>query len=271
MGCELNDKNIPMGADILILTIYFICVVYVLYQMALSVEAKLEDQVEIVLDTEGVPEAIAAQLAQQRRYQAQAEVVVDKGTSVLKITFATTPGRSGAIALQVTPQGKRPLEPDVTDLSVNLVNTLPDQQVFVNWDSSSLAVLGGVAQRVIRRVPGRPMDLLQPQVMTAVNPGQRVSVSVTGEMLLNRTENQVALDVAKPLLPLATLSTLPETARTYSLQLALWVRSLSRPELPALQLLIPLTFRINILADHVALPILSWLLDVFSGKPKRSR
>ena len=51
-----------MGVELLILTVYFICVIYVLYQMALSVEDKLEDQLVIVLNGEELQDAVNAQL-----------------------------------------------------------------------------------------------------------------------------------------------------------------------------------------------------------------
>ena len=54
-----------MGSDVLILTIYFLVVIYVLYQMALSVESNLEDKVEIVLDREQLVDQIHGQLEQQ--------------------------------------------------------------------------------------------------------------------------------------------------------------------------------------------------------------
>jgi hypothetical protein len=54
-----------MTIDLLILTIYFICVAYVVYQMALSVEAQLEDQIVIQLDREMLQSAVVNQLRQQ--------------------------------------------------------------------------------------------------------------------------------------------------------------------------------------------------------------
>ncbi|MEL6130802.1 MAG: hypothetical protein AAFR30_12995, partial [Cyanobacteria bacterium J06628_4] len=54
-----------MGSDVLILTIYFLVVIYVLYQMALSIESNLEDKVEIVLDQDKLVEQIHGQLKQQ--------------------------------------------------------------------------------------------------------------------------------------------------------------------------------------------------------------
>jgi hypothetical protein len=48
----------------------------------------------------------------------------------------------------------------------------------------------------------------------------------------------------------------------------LWVQSMTNPNRPPLQLLIPFVFRINVLPDHVALPVLSWLLNLFTPTPK---
>ncbi|XGB42713.1 MAG: hypothetical protein LVS60_02410 [Nodosilinea sp. LVE1205-7] len=44
-----------MQVDILLLTVYFICLGYVIYQMALSLEAELEDQIKVLQD-QGDPE-----------------------------------------------------------------------------------------------------------------------------------------------------------------------------------------------------------------------
>lgn len=259
-----------MGIDILILTIYAICVVYVLYQMALSVEDKLEDQYEVVLDSEALQAAVAAQLQNQNIYQATAEVIADKSGSLLQLTFLNQDQPVGKVILQIAPQGKRPLQPPINDLNVSLINGLPNQQVFINWDNSSLSVHGGLAQRVIRLVPGMPIDLYQPQVMTIANPGQGVNARVTSESLFNRPEDKTALASAPSLVDFSNIAGMKEPMRVYSLQLLVWVRSMLTPNAPAMQLLMPFNFRINVLPDHVALPILSWLLDFFAQKPKQS-
>ncbi|MGF1523922.1 MAG: hypothetical protein ACFBSF_16510 [Leptolyngbyaceae cyanobacterium] len=260
-----------MAADLFILTVYLICVVYVLYQMALSLEDKLEDQFEIVLDKAALQEAAAGQLQQQGIYQAQAEVVSEeKIGSFLQLIFSTQEQPVvGNVLVQVFPQGKRPLEPPMKDLKVRIVNGLPDQQVFVNWDSSSLAVHGGLANRVIRQVPGMPVDLFQPQVMTVANPGQMVSVTVTSESLFNRPDNKSALESATSLVDFNKVPEMKESMRMYSLRMLVWVRSMTDPNRPAMQLLLPFNFQINVLPDRVALPILSWLLNFFSAGPKQ--
>ena len=259
-----------MGADILILTIYLICVIYVLYQMALSLEGKLEDQVEVVLDEATLQEATNEQLQQQTIYQAQAEVVKEEKTGpLLQLTFLNRDQPVGNVHLQVSPQGKRPLEPPINNLSVKIVNGLPDQQIFINWDNSSLSVHGGLANRVIRNVPGMPVDLFQPQVMTVANPGQMVNVTVTSESLFNRPDNKSALESAPALVNFSKVPEMKESKRVYSLRMLMWVRSMTNPNGPAIQLLLPFQFRINVLPDRVALPVLSWLLNYFSPKPKQ--
>lgn len=257
-----------MAADILILTIYFICVLYVLYQMALSVEAKLEDQVKIVLDGEALKEAVTAQLEAQTAYSVTAEVLEEKGITSLKLGFTLYNDAIAPVALTVTPQGKQPLEPAMTSLVVTLGNGLPDQQVFINWDSSSLSTYGGLAQRVIRMVPGMPVDLFQPQVMTVANPGQAVSVTVTSEHLFTRPEDKQALTSGATLVDFNQVLGLKEPMRQYSLRILLLVQPMTRPG-KAMQLLVPLNFKIEVLPDHVALPVLSWLLSASRPKPKQ--
>lgn len=253
-----------MGRDILILTIYFICVIYVLYQMALSVEAKLEDQIQIVLDQEGLQKAIAPQLERQNRKDITAKIVAEKTPPYLELTFPQGKDTPTKVQVQVSPQGRKPLRPPVKNLDVTLINGLPDQQVFLDWDRSSISVFGGLAHRVVRDVPGRPLDLLQPQVFTVANPAQAISANITSEALYSRSDQSTALNSSPVLIDLENIPTMREMMRFYSLGLVLWIKPVNGPDNQALQLLLPFTFRIEVLPDHVALPILSWLLDLFS-------
>lgn len=256
-----------MGVAFLILTVYFICVIYVLYQMALSVEDKLEDQVEVLLEGEALAAAVNAQLQQQTLYQAQAQTQAIAGKSLLTLTFfeldetAKEPAAIGTIAFQIAPQGKLPLQPPIQALSISVINTLPDQQVFLQWDRSALSVHGGFAQRVIRQVPGNTTDLLPSQAPTVVNPGLQTNVKVTAEGLLTRSDNQVSLEVGPALVDLSRVPAMKAPMRQYTLQIVLWVQSVLYPDDPALQLILPFTFRIEVLPDHVALPVLGWLLN----------
>ncbi|MDA0672826.1 MAG: hypothetical protein O3C67_03855 [Cyanobacteria bacterium] len=257
-----------MGADILILTIYFICVVYVLYQMALSVEAKLEDQVQIVLDGDTLEAAIAPQLAQQGRSDIKARLISGKGPTILELAFPQDKKgdkeATETLHIQVSPQGKLPLRPPVKGLSITTLNGLNHQQIFLDWDSSSLSVHGGLAYRVVRNVPGMPLDLLQPQVYTVANPGQGVNATITSEALFRRPEAGTALESAPVLINLEMIPDMKPIMRTYALRLLVWIKPTNAPESQAIRLLLPFNFQIEVLPDHVALPILSWLLDWFS-------
>jgi hypothetical protein len=259
-----------MGADILILTIYFICVVYVLYQMALSVEANLEDQIQIVLDTETLETAIATQLAQQGQTQAQAKVV-QGGMGAPFLAISLPQGKATeAVEIRIAPQGRQPLRPPVQNIAITAINGLSQRQVFLDWDSSSISVHGGLAYRVIRDVPGMPLDLIQSQVYTVVNPKQGTSARVTSEALFRRGGNGTALESAPVLIDLERIPDMQEPLRVYALRLLVWIKPLSGPDTQAIRLLLPLNFSIEVLPDHVALPILSWLLDWFSPE-KRPR
>jgi len=266
-----------MGVEFLILTVYFICVVYVLYQMALSVEAQLEDQLDIKLQSEALQDSVNAQLQQQTLYQAEAETQTIAGKSLLKLTFfefdetADAVQAIGTVACQIAPQGKLPLEPPLKALSVSVVNTLPNQQVFLQWDRSAVSVHGGFAQRVIRQVPGNTTDLLPSQAPTVVNPNLQTNVKVTAESLLSRPDNQVSLEVGPPLIELSQVPTMKPGMRQYTLQIVMWVRSLMYPNDPALQLILPFTFHIEVLPDHVALPVLGWLLNFNPFAPRASQ
>lgn len=254
---------LPMGADLLILTVYLICVIYVLYQMALSIK----ENIEIVLDGKALESAIATQLERQTLYRAKAQVIADG--SLLSIAFLQPDNEQefGQIGIGVFPQGKLPLRASIDNLQVSFINTLPEQQLFINWDSSSLSVQGSAAQRAIRKAPGEPVDLFQQQVMTVVNPGQRVNVAVTSEKLFRRPPNQIAMETKPTLIDVAKMPELKEVQRTYSLQIVMWVQLMNNPDAPGLQLLLPFNFRINLLADNVFL--LSWLFDFFSPQPKQ--
>jgi hypothetical protein len=255
-----------MGAsDLLILTIYFICVVYVLYQMALSVEAGLEDQVAIALDEDTVQEAVTTQLAQQNRSDVAVKIVPGKMLA-LQLSFPSGPERENKVQIQVGPQGSKPLQPPIQNLSVTVLNSLPQQQIFLDWDSSSLSVHGGLAYRVIRNVPGMPLDLLQRQVYTVANPNQAVNIAVTSEALFRRPENSTALQSAPVLINLEQASMMQDFMRVYALRMQIWIKSTTHPERQPIRLLIPFNFQIEVLPDHVALPVLSWLLDLFAPK-----
>ncbi|NEQ47883.1 MAG: hypothetical protein F6K00_31880 [Leptolyngbya sp. SIOISBB] len=263
-----------MAVELLILTVYFICVVYVLYQMALSVEAKLEDQFEIVWREQEQLEAyINSQLQQQDLYQVRAEVKADwrvikekEGRekririAFVVLAFFDEKEEIGSIRLDIKPFGRQALTPPIKEIVVEVNNQLPNRQVLINWDYSAISMFGQPGQRTIRKIPGQPIDLLPSQALTVVNPGFKSVSMLINEAALNRPENQVALSVGSNLIDFQKISDMKEQMRQYRLQMVMWVRSTLHPNSHALQIILPFDFQIKVLPDHVALPVLSWLL-----------
>ena len=200
--------------DAFLLTVYFLVVIYVLYQMALSLEDRLEDKVIIHLDQEFLAEQTQAQLS----FQAKARSAKIKAVAavrsfedskvkfpVLCLLVGDVPEVSridplqlaglrklgfenGAIAsmlrskidIQVKPTGQQPIKPPLMYLSVTVDNKTANLQTYVNWDHSSLEMFKQ-GHRIVRSTPSMPRDLSQAQVHSVINPGQAVTSDITIE------------------------------------------------------------------------------------------
>lgn len=255
-----------MGTDILILTVYFIIIVYVLYQMALSFEARLEDQVNIQLDGDTLKTTVTSQLQQQGWEEViEAQILPNppkplEGKPCLAISIPQGEDQTAPLLIQVLPQGTKPPKPPIPLLTVQVLNGVPDTQVFIDWDSSSITLHNIQARRVIRQIPGMTLDIAQPQVYSTINPGQFLTAAVTCEDALGRNKDTQVLEVSKPLVDLERAMMMPDPARTFSLRLTVWLQKTNRQE-EAIRLLIPFNFKIAILPGRAAFPILSWILD----------
>jgi hypothetical protein len=258
-----------MEVDILLLTIYFIVVSYVVYKMALSVEAQLEDQIVIQLDRQLLQTSVANQL-QQQGYSGLPVAVLDAGPPPLNRAAClslTIPIQvqddvvEGSVAVQVSPQGTRPLEPPIGGLTVQIVNTVPSAQVIVDWDSSSLSLFNTLARRVIRQTPGMRMDLVQAQVHSVINPRQSFSATVTSEDSFGRSPDTQLLQPTAPLVNLNKVIALPPPQRTYALELLIGIQPMASPTQPLIRLLLPFRFEIGVLPDQPAIPLFRWILN----------
>ncbi|MBE9077514.1 hypothetical protein IQ241_09415 [Romeria aff. gracilis LEGE 07310] len=306
-----------MSLDILILTIYFLIVLYVLYQMALSLERLLEDQVSINLDHEQLAARLRNQLAVQTRASyINAEVkplpvMPDSPKqkapriSSLSLTFEppteesrvkrqdaiAAPAESGAaptesdsyfaerITLRVLPMGKRSLEPPIPFLTVEVVNTTPDIQLYIDWDRSSIAVLSFQAERVIRLLPGMDFDLFHPQVMSVLNPQQSLKANVANEPSFVRNAESQRVEPGKPLVDiqktvgLLQVTSQPNSQRQplslYTLKLLIGVKRLTEPDSQMVTMLAPFHFTLELLPEQVALPPLRWLLNLPRQRQQR--
>lgn len=296
-----NSRDLPAAAmDALLLTIYFLVVFYVLYQMALSLEDKLEDKVIIHLDKDFLAEQTQAQLSCQASAKHITASVEEVGLKKSKIKFtvlslslgkkiseaemnspeiqdlkkmgldaaAITSMLQTRMTLRVSPVGQQPLRP-ISFLSITATNDTPDMQLYINWDRSSLE-MSKQGHRIIRSTPNRPLDLSRPQIFSLVNPGQSVTSDITIETnyFLNPETGQITL--GQPLVDLKqrlefSKMTDPTTddknvQPLYGLDLMVRLKRTTDSDDKIIKLLIPFSFTLEIKPDQIALPPLRWLL-----------
>ncbi len=197
----------------LLLTVYFLVVFYVLYQMALSLEDQQEEKVFIHLDEAFAQAQTQMQLSSQpgaRAIDARAESVnfgsADKPPefSVFALLFGSeqpVPVGSPKVAelrslgmsneeiqetlktkilIRVLPVGKHTAE-EIRFLSIEVINKTADRQLYLDWDRSSLSMYGQ-GNRIIRSTASlASRDLSQPQIFGLVNPGQSIRFDVNIE------------------------------------------------------------------------------------------
>ena len=262
-----------MERDILILTVYFICMGYVVYQMALSIEAELEDQVVLVPDAPNLESTVRAQLVRQG-FSEQAVKVLGAGPPPLKTAMtlelmvpepksysppegSANPAAGGPIMVQVLPQGPHPLQP-VKGLTVQVVNQSHAIQVTVDWDRSSITRMGTEIRRVIRHTPGMRLDLSLPQVTSVVNPNQFLSTAITSEDCFGRNAETQVLEVAAPLVDIAKVAGLKSP--NYALDLVVQLMPFGGRGGRPIMLLLPFRFVIQPLPAKAAIPLVNWIL-----------
>lgn len=172
----LTDRNL------LILTLYFIGVAYILYRATNSVQ----DRVRIKL----VQDDLNRQL--------EAEKLKDN----LGIGFKLLP--------------EYRLD-NLESLSVEIQNKSSMMDIiYIDWDRSSLTDLDGKSRRIIRIIPGMTFDLFQPQAKTFIGGGQSLKVDITTEDVLKRGSDNI-LKISSPLFALTSLKNgRPEQKKKYS-------------------------------------------------------
>ncbi|MEO0432317.1 MAG: hypothetical protein AAF151_11540 [Cyanobacteria bacterium J06656_5] len=276
-----------MGSDVLILTIYFLVVIYVLYQMALSIENTLENKLRVELDRETLLGQVKMQLKQlpsPQRITAKVDQLEMKGIKfppflALKVTSHNDPDEQFLVMVDVGPTGKMPLAKSIKDLNINIQNTTSDAQVFIDWDKSSIT--SGKArrtQRVIRSGVPITGGLPRAQLLSVVNPGETFIAQVTGENCLGfDPESQTLkakrslvemLDVAEYITDMMELNMklgdIEDVAPTlaYGLRLMIGIRQITyQQQSQTTYLMLPFEFKAVLLEDEIAFPPLRWLLS----------
>lgn len=284
-----------MSNDVLILTIYFLVVIYVLYQMALAIESNLEDKVKVDLDREALTNEVNRQLAQQTHLKNAKASVEELKLTIKGKTFKLppflgiqVPAQADAQSLRqirvtVTPLGKMSRNTSHKSLNIEVHNLTADAQVYVDWDKSSIAA-NNSTQRAVRT--GIPMgsDLSRGQILSVVNPGDRFKTEVTGENCLSLNADSRTLEAQKPLIDMESVITkLSDPLNrvdsfddeelaivAYSLRLMVGVRYITeRRTNYTAYLLLPFDFVAVLLPDEIAFPPLRWLLN--RPRPENAR
>ncbi len=275
-----------MGSDVLILTIYFLVVFYVLYQMALSVENALENKLRVDLNKGLLLAQVGRQLSQlpdTQKITVDVEELEIEGKKLppqlaLVVTSQNEPRLRRKVIVKVGPMGKMPMARSLMALNVSIINTTSDAQVFIDWDKSSVtAGMYRQTQRVVRS--GIPIsgDLSSSQVLSVVNPSETFSTQVTGEKCLSFEAETRTLQPGKPLINMQTIANslaiffedaeeyeedeeLP-SVMAYSLGLMIGIRQITHDQTNhTAYLLLPFAFEAVLLPDEIAFPPLRWLL-----------
>jgi hypothetical protein len=239
-----------MGLDLVLLTIYFICIGFLAYPMVRAVEVR----VACLPDPEALGQALADQMARQELPADLGQVLTALPPPLapkvgLTLTPPTPRGQptektDGIIAVQVLPQGPQPLKP-IMGLTVQVLNQTQGFRVAVDWDRSSFTQMTNQARRVIRHTPGTRMDLGLPQVVSVVNPNQLLSVVATSEDCFSLNPETQRLQLAMPLVDPTQLLSAPPPARVYALDLALTITPVIGRGVRPLVLLLPFRFQVE--------------------------
>lgn len=155
------------NTDLLLLTIYILCVTYVLYQIINS----FNDEFTINLEKKDLEQQLDDLKLNDR----------------VEISFKFD---------------KRYEFDKLKDFGVNVKNKSKEHPVFVDWNMSSVTDLDGKARRVTRLIAGNSLDLFQEQALSPVPPGTTMKEKVVAEDMLARKGDDGPMEVSKTLVDL---------------------------------------------------------------------
>lgn len=289
-----------------LLAVYFLVVLYVLYKMALSLEDRLEDKVDIFIDENALGGQTQTQLSMQRQAKRITAQVrhISTGKDKTKrpvlsliydadIQYPIPPKMLAAeralgmsdeviqerqhpkIIVRIAPTNEQPLK-EIMFLSVSVFNDTADTQVYINWDRSSLEMFGQ-GSRVIRTTPNVPVNLSQPQVPTVINPGMTVSSNITTEQKYSRnTDTDLVRATPQPVVDLKERIAMAKPTdptsgeeniqQLYALDLMVGLMHPTTPDRDIISILIPFIFKMRIKVDKPAFPPMRWWLRHFGRR-----
>ncbi|MCT7949014.1 hypothetical protein NG798_04375 [Ancylothrix sp. C2] len=178
--------------DKLILTIYVIVVTWILYQSINS----LGEQIYVKFDRDSYNQQLQEQNLQ----------------NLIEIKFNLKP------RYEIN---------QFREIEIEIKNNFPDQDVYIDWESSCLIDVDRRSQRLVRLSPGMKVDIFVPQVKSLIAPGRIIAEKFTAEKALKRDTTTDSFEATLPLVPSARLKSQPvnrpAAAATLVLRLALQV------------------------------------------------
>jgi hypothetical protein len=153
--------------DFVLLTIYLLCVTYVLYQIVDSFndEFKIkfnEDNFKQQLESHNLTDILSVSFKFDTHYE------FDK----------------------------------LKQLAISINNKSQDYPIYIDWDYCSLTNLDGRSRRVTRIPPGSTIDLSQNQVFSVIAPGRTLKEIIVAEDMLARKGDDGAMEIAKTIIDL---------------------------------------------------------------------
>jgi hypothetical protein len=158
--------------NLLILTVYFLCVTYVMFQMVNAFNDEYTVKLEKdELDKELKDLKIADRVEISFKFDDRYEVKSDRNK--------------------------------LKELAVTIKNKSDQYPIYVDWDCSAMTDwFGERARRLTRLVSGSALDISQEQVFSVITPGRSLQEKVVPEDILTRKGEKGEIEVAKTLLDL---------------------------------------------------------------------
>ncbi|MER3433090.1 MAG: hypothetical protein C4288_06580 [Leptolyngbya sp. ERB_1_1] len=153
--------------DFVLLTVYFLCITYVLYQMVTS----FNDELTIWLDQEYLDEQLTA--------------LNLKDTIGISFKF-----------------DNRYEFDKLKKLSIRVTNKSSDHAIYIDWDYCALTdqYEPPRSRRVTRAVAGSPLDVFQRQAFSAIAPGKTLVEDLFAEDMLTRKDEGSPIQASETVL-----------------------------------------------------------------------
>jgi hypothetical protein len=158
--------------NLLILTIYFLCVIYVLFQIVNAFNDEYTiNLAKDLLEEELKRKKIADRVEVGFRFNSRYEINSERNK--------------------------------FDKLAIIIKNKSKDYPIYVDWDYSSMTDwFEPRSRRLTRIVSGRSLDISQQQVFSVINPGLSLQEDIVPEDILERKGEKGEVEVTKPLLNL---------------------------------------------------------------------